>query len=250
MTLSSHRIKIAGSDGPFIPEVGAEPIPGYKLLRIRGSGAFATVWEATDPSGKRIGMKFMSSQNAHSTSRELRSLQAIHKLDHKHLLKTHQVWSLAGSILIAMDLAEASLLDLFLLYAEEFQSAVEPKKIGLHLYQAAEALDFLNQRRHVFDGRTVGYQHGDIKPNNILLIGDCAKLADYGLATPMNGPTTPTPRQGTLEYAAPEVFQGVLTEFSDQFSLAVTYYLLRTGQFPFPAPPRRHPAATLDHLPN
>jgi serine/threonine protein kinase len=48
---------------------------------------------------------------------------------------------------------------------------------------------------------------------------------------------TPCPRQGTLEYCAPEVFQGQLSDKSDQFSLAVTYFILRTFCFPFPAPP-------------
>jgi serine/threonine protein kinase len=44
---------------------------------------------------------------------------------------------------------------------------------------------------------------------------------------------------GTLQYAAPEVFKGVVTEWSDQYSLAVTYCQLRTGQLPFPPPPPR-----------
>ena len=98
----------------------------------------------------------------------------------------------------------------------------------------AEGLDFLNARRHIFEGGSVAFQHGDIKPNNILLVGDEAKLADYGMSTPMITAATPCYRQGTLEYAAPEIFQGTLTETSDQFSLAVTYYLLRTGAFPYP----------------
>jgi serine/threonine protein kinase len=76
-----------------------------------------------------------------------------------------------------------------------------------------------------------------VKPNNILLLGDVAKLTDHGLATPTYGPTTPCSRQGTREYAAPEVFLGYLSNTSDQFSLAVTYYVLRTGLFPFPPTP-------------
>jgi serine/threonine protein kinase len=213
-------------------------MPGYKLLRLRGRGGFATVWESTSPTGEPIALKFMSSQNSSSTARELRSLQAIHRLDHPNLLRTRQVWSMSGQIVIAMDLADASLLDLFLLYAEEFGTPVEPDKVLLYLSQAAAALDHLNARQHSYEGRTVGFQHGDIKPNNILLVGDTAYLADYGLATPTQGTHTPCPRQGTLEYAAPEIFQGTLTETSDQFSLAVTYYLLRAGSFPFPPPPK------------
>ena len=37
--------------------------------------------------------------------------------------------------------------------------------------------------------------------------------------------------------AAPEMHRGDLTDTSDQYSLAITYYYLRTGIFPFPTPP-------------
>src|SRR5262249_4246906 len=57
--------------------------------------------------------------------------------------------------------------------------------------------------------------------------------------TPTSGPVTPCPRQGTAEYCAPEVFQGNLSEWSDQFSLAVTYHVLRTARFPYPPPPHK-----------
>jgi serine/threonine protein kinase len=229
----------------FVPEVGAVPFPGYRLLRLRGRGGFATVWEASDPSGDRVAMKFMSSANLATTARELRSLQAIQSVTHPNLLRIRQVWSLPGSIVIAMDLAEASMLDLIELYAEEFGRPIEPEKLGGYLYQVALALDFLNARRHKVDGKVVGLQHGDIKPNNILIVADQALLADYGLATPTTGPMVPCPRHGTAEYCAPEVFQGHLSERSDQFSLAVTYHVLRTGSFPYPPPP-----ANRDHLRN
>jgi serine/threonine protein kinase, bacterial len=238
---SAERSVPGRPDQPFQPAAGLEPLPGYRLTQLRGRGGFATVWEADCASGERIAMKFMSSQNSSSTARELRSLQAIQKLSHPRLLRTRQVWSLPGQIVIAMDLADASLLDLFMLYQEEFGRAVDKEKVCLYLYQAAEALDFLNARRHSFDGGTVAYQHGDIKPNNILLVNDRAMLADYGMSTPMFTAAAPCPRQGTLEYAAPEIFAGTITETSDQFSLAVTYYLLRTGGFPFPTPPANLP---------
>lgn len=220
-----------------MPEAGAAPFPGYRLIRLRGKGGFATVWEAEDPHGNRVAMKFMSSANASSTARELRSLQSVQTLTHPSLLQIRQVWSIPGSIVIAMDLADATLLDLHELYVEEFNKLIEPEKLGQYLYQVAVGLDFLNARRHKIDGRTVGLQHGDVKPNNILLVNDAALLADYGLATPTSGPLVPCPRHGTAEYCAPEVFLGYLSERSDQFALAVTYFVLRTGRFPFPSPP-------------
>lgn len=221
----------------FTPEAGAVPFPGYKLLRLRGRGGFATVWEAEAPESQRIALKFLSTQNTGNTTRELRSFQALQSLSHPNLLKTHHVWSLPSMIVIGMELADASLLDLLMLYVEEFGKPLEVEKLCLYMVQTAQALDFLNARKHRIDGRLVGLQHGDIKPNNILLIGDTAKLADYGLASPTFGPNTPCPRHGTVEFCAPEVFSGHLTDYSDQFSLAVTYCVLRTGAFPYPTPP-------------
>lgn len=238
--LSSRSSKVRSRTAPlppFNPEAGASPFPGYRLIRLRGRGGFATVWEATGPDGQLLALKFMSSHQGQSTIREVRALRAFTRFSHPHLLPIHQVWPIPGQIVIAMELADATLLDLMLLYTEDFNRPIEPDRLIRYFTQAASALDFLNARRHTWDGRTVGFQHGDIKPNNILLVGDVAKLADYGLATPTTGPKTPCHRHGTAEYVAPEVFQGFASDTGDQFSLAVTYHVLRAGRFPFPPPP-------------
>jgi serine/threonine protein kinase len=235
LTVSPNiRSNTPGALGLF---AGSEPSPGYRLQRVRGRGGFAEVWETEAPSGPPVALKFMASSNAATTARELRSIQFFLSLDHPYLVKTHAVWSVPGYIVINMELAEATLLDLMLVYHNDLCQQIDPPLLCLYLWQVGEALDFLNSRQHVRDGRKIGIQHGDVKPNNILLLGDVAKLTDHGLATPTYGPTTPCSRQGTREYAAPEVFLGYLSNTSDQFSLAVTYYVLRTGLFPFPPPP-------------
>jgi serine/threonine protein kinase len=195
------------------------------------------VWEAEAPGGPPVALKFMPTSNTSTTARELRSVQSFQTLEHPYIVKTHALWSVPGYIVINMELADATLLDLMQLYHNDLGQELAPATLCLYLCQVAEALDFLNARRHLRDGRKVGFQHGDVKPNNILLFGDVAKLTDHGLATVTHGPTTPCSRQGTREYAAPEVYLGSLTDWSDQYSLAVTYYALRTGTFPFPPPP-------------
>jgi serine/threonine protein kinase, bacterial len=236
--------------GAFTFAVGAEPSPGYRLVRLRGRGGFAEVWEATSPNGPPVALKFMPTSNTTMTARELRSVQSFLAMEHPFLVKTHGVWSIPGYIVISMELAEGTLLDLMMLYHNDFGQPIPPDILCLNLWQVAEALDFLNSRWHVREGRKVGFQHGDVKPNNILLLSDVAKLSDYGMSTATHGPSTPCPRQGTREYAAPEVFLGHLSDTSDQYSLAVTYYVLRTGTFPFPPPAREagkmgRPAADL-----
>lgn len=178
----------------------------------------------------------------------MRSVQSFQNLDHPYLVKTYDMWSVPGYIVITMELAEATILDLMHLYHDDLGQPIDPAVLCLYMWQVAEALDFLNARRHTRDGRKVGFQHGDVKPNNILLFGDVAKLTDHGLATPTHGPTTPCPRHGTREYSAPEVFTGTLSDWSDQYSLAVTYYALRTGRLPFPPPPKEMPRSYLRPL--
>jgi len=223
--------------GAIVLQAGAEPSPGYRLRRLRGRGGFAEVWEADSPNGPPVALKFMLSSNASTTAREVRSMQSFMAMNHPHLVKTNGVWSIPGYIVIDMELAEATLLDLMLVYHNDLGQEIDPPLLCLYMWQVAEALDFLNARRHNLDSRKVGFQHGDVKPNNVLLVGDQAKLTDHGLATPTHGSNTPCPRQGTREYAAPEVFLGYYSDTSDQFSLAVTYHVLRTGTFPFPPPP-------------
>src|SRR5262245_11272267 len=152
-------------DTSFVLEAGATPFPGYRLIRLRGRGGYAEVWEATNQDRKRVALKFMSTQQSSATARELRALQSLHSLDHPHLLKCTNVWCIPGFIVIGMELADASLFDLYLLYQDDLHEPMSPSLILRHLYQAAHALDFLNTRRHLFDGRLVGFQHGDITPN-------------------------------------------------------------------------------------
>ena len=216
---------------------GAEPFPGMKLMQLRGRGGFAEVWEARNKDGDRIALKFISSEKTTSTVKEVKSLQALQMLRHPSLLRTERVWSAPGYIVIAMELADASLLDLIDAYQAEYKSAIPPEILGPYMVQAAAGLDFMNSRQHPFEGRTVGFQHCDVKPSNMLLIGDQVKLADFGLSSAMISSSIPYAKCGTLDFAAPEIHRGILSDKSDQFSLAITYYYLRTGNFPFPPPP-------------
>src|SRR5260370_8745708 len=72
----------------------------------------------------------------------------------------------------------------------------------------------------------------------MLLFGDTLKLTDFGLSSSISCQLKWHRQAGTVAYTAPEVLQGRLSNWTDQFSLAVTYCELRGGRLPFPDPPQ------------
>jgi serine/threonine protein kinase len=214
-------------------EPGMEPYPGYQLRRRLGRGGFADVWEASVAGRDVVALKFLPCANSRSTTFEVRSIQMVRALEHPNLVRIDRVWCLPGYIVIAMERADASLLDLLDIYETEFGTPVATEHTCHLLCQAAAALDFLNTPQHLVSGTRVGIQHRDVKPSNLLLFGDTVKVTDFGLATVLAGVTAPCEKAGTVEYSAPEVFQGRLSNRTDQYALALTYCHLRAGRMPF-----------------
>jgi serine/threonine protein kinase len=216
--------------------VGAEPFPGYRLTRFLGRGAYGEVWEATrDGEGLcNVALKFVPCENQANATMEVRGLEAIRKLRHRYLLSVDQVWCGAGYIVMSMELAEGSLLDLLGVYLTDMGMPIVPWHLCLFLTQAASAIDFLNTRQHHIDGRRVAVRHCDIKPSNLLLMPDgSVKVSDFTLAVQTTSSIDYHRRAGTLAYTAPEVFQRQLSERTDQYALAVTYCQLRGNALPF-----------------
>jgi serine/threonine protein kinase len=192
----------------------------------------------------------MPAKNTATATREIRSTETIRRLWHPNLLRVEHVFLQADYVVIVMELADGSLLDVLDLYINDQGTALPPDLICQYLTQIADGLDFLNTPQHRLDGKTVAFQHGDVKPTNLLLCGETVKLADFGLATAMTYSLEPHGRRGTLEFAAPELFRGQLSNRTDQYALAVTYCLLRTGNLPFVDTPNRFTPAYVRSRPN
>lgn len=213
---------------------GGKPLwEGYRLRRLRGRGGFGEVWEAETDDGIPVALKFLRCDDNFSSPKELRNIQAISKLKHPNLLRTERVWAGQGFLVVSMELADGSLADALDVCRTEFGAGMPQDIVCEYLKQAACALDFLNKRQHTVGDQVVGIQHCDVKPGNLLLVGESLKLGDFGLATQISAAIVPQRRAGTPAYAAPEIFQGQLSDWSDQFALAVTYCELRGGRLPF-----------------
>lgn len=218
----------------------AEPYPGYQLIQCLGQGGWGVVWKAVRRADNAsFAIKFLPSGSPLAAAQEIRALQAIRQISHPNLVRIEHVWSCPGYLAVVMELADGNLLDLLEVYYAEFNVPIMADHLCYFLTQAAQAIDFLNARRHVVNGQRVAYRHGDVKPSNLLVQGRTVKLADFSLAVQTASSMWYHRRVGTAAYAAPELFQGWLSDRTDQYALAVTYCQLRTGRLPFHETPQK-----------
>jgi formylglycine-generating enzyme required for sulfatase activity len=140
------------------------------------------------------------------------------------LLTIVGTWQYVHFLIMAMELADSTL----------FQRWREARDQGLPGIPALELLEYLREAAKGIDHlNSIGVQHRDIKPHNLLLAGGGVKVADFGLAKLLQSNAVRHSVAMTPTYAAPESFRGHTTLQSDQYSLAVTYCELRTGQLPY-----------------
>jgi serine/threonine protein kinase len=211
----------------------AEPLPGYRLVRRLGKGGYGEVWEALAPGGFRVAFKFVSLEGR-AGEVELQALEIIRNLRHPNLLTVFGTWQHDGRLLIGMELADATLHDELKKAAERGLTGLPSRSLARWALEAARVIDYLNKPRHFVDGaKPVGIQHGDIKPQNILLVGKGVKVGDFGLVRLLRAKIERHDGGMTPLYAAPEVLEGRVSRWSDQYSLAVTWCQLRGGALPF-----------------
>ncbi|HEY1860328.1 MAG TPA: tubulin-like doman-containing protein, partial [Gemmataceae bacterium] len=212
---------------PFVPAPGAEPIAGYQLLEKLGTGGYGAVWKSTAPGGLTKAIKFVFGDvGSHQAEQELKALKRIKEVRHPFLLSLERFEIVDGQLFIVTELADKSLLDRFNECRQAALRGVPREELLGYLRDAAEALDYM--------GETHGLQHLDIKPQNLLLVGGRIKVADFGLVKDLVGTSVTATGGVTPIYATPEAFDGRVSRFSDQYSLAVVYQEMLTGVRPFP----------------
>jgi len=213
-------------------EAQAEPIPGYKLLDRLGSGGFGEVWRCEAPGGifKAVKIIFgdLRSQNTdliRYAEQELKALKRVKMVRHPYLLALDRYDIVDGRLMIVMELADCNLWDRFRECRDKGLPGIPRDELLMYMAETAEVLDLM-------DGQH-GLQHLDIKPQNLFMLHNHVKVADFGQVKDLQGVMASVTGGITPVYAAPETFDGVVSRFCDQYSLACVYQELLTGQRPF-----------------
>ena len=216
----------------LVIDTNGEPIPGYRLIERIGGGGFGEVWKAEAPGGLHKAIKIIhgdlrsiDADGARHAEQELRALKRLQGIRHPYLLSLERYDVIEGRVLIVTELADCNLWDRFRDMRAQQRPGIPRGELLRYMEEAAEVLDLMNTQYQL--------QHLDIKPQNLFLVYNHVKVADFGLVKDLEGMRGQITGGVTPVYAAPETFDSIVTRYCDQYSLAIVYQELLTGIRPF-----------------
>jgi serine/threonine protein kinase len=233
----------------------------YELVgKLMGTGLHGTIWKAMAPGGVQATVQIARDLDEQNLKLDLGALELFLKLKLRHnsLAQLHFFLLIdKGGLVIdprSLGKANAPRPSGLVVVSESFtktladrlsecqaagQGGIPREELLGYMHQVADALDYLNARRHPLgeSQQQVRILYRDVKPANVVLSDDgSAKLASTGLFMIVRGEKAPIPADSlamTKEFAPPEFFQATMTDRSDQYSLALMYLYLRAGRLPF-----------------
>ena len=200
-------------------------IPGYEVQNHLGGGAFGEVYKARKTSiGKAYAIKFLrldDSVQRDAVERELEQVRLFAAIDHPNLVTIEDMGVVLGVPYLIMGYAGEDTL------ARRLKRADLDRDGALRYFvQIARGVLALHDRR---------LAHFDLKPSNVFLNGEVARVGDYGLAKLLTeGRATLSFGRGTPHYMAPEMLRNRADHRADLYSLGVILFESLTFQLPYP----------------
>ncbi len=204
-----------------------------------GAGGMGEVYKAKDTRLDRtVAIKVLTglvANNPDLRQRFEREAKAISSLNHPNICILYDVGQQDGQNFLVMEYLEGETLS-----SKLHQGSIGTDELLRFAIQIADALDKAHRK---------GLVHRDLKPGNVMITKEGAKLLDFGLAKlkvsggiveGITGVTKSTPLTGegtiigTLQYMSPEQLEGKEADSrSDIFSFGAVLYEMATGKRAF-----------------
>ncbi len=205
----------------------------YEIVRELGSGGMAIVYLANDLMHDReVAIKVLRPElgEALGKARFLREIEIATNLSHPNILPVYDSGSASELLYYVMPCVDG----------ESLRDRMEREgqlPIDESLSITAQVSDALSH------AHANGVVHRDIKPANIMLSGETALVADFGIARAVETMGSERLTEtgltvGTPEYMSPEQWGGgaKLDGRSDMYSLGCVAYEMLAGEPPFTGP--------------
>ena len=177
----------------------------YEMITRLGGGSFADVYKAREKStGDLVAIKILKKKYSKWEDclelREVKSLQKLHsdaisyQKGQESIIKLKQIIFIkeSGTLNLVFEYMER---DLFELMKSNSPKHLSEDKIRSITYQTLLGLAYMHK---------YGFFHRDMKPENLLCVGENIKIADFGLAREIRSVPPYTEYVSTRYYRAPE----------------------------------------------
>jgi serine/threonine protein kinase len=199
-------------------------VAGFEITSKLGGGMFGLVFKARKESiGKDYAIKFLKVDDESvrdAVAREIETVRYFAQIDHPNLVSIEDKGVVDGIPYLVMSYAGQDTLQ------KRMQDGAMTRQEALHVFvQAARGVQALHDHSLV---------HFDLKPANIFLKGDVARVGDYGLSKLVTASRNSLSfGRGTPYYMAPEMLQRRGDARSDVYSLGVILFECLYGRVPF-----------------
>jgi len=217
----------------------------YRIVKKLGKGGFGSVYHVDDTNlNRQVALKIVvtgEGKASRATEQLIHEFGLREKINNtSHIIKAQDPrtceYKGLSLVLLPMELADGESMRKWL---QQNQDTDKRLKTGLAFFkQACLGIKAIHD---------AGLVHLDIKPENIMLVGGQAKIADFGIGRYGASQFTNNPDQllrqgiGTPQYMSPEQFhvarQIDIGPASDIYSLGIVLFELLDGNLPFDGTP-------------